>query len=152
MEEKKINDHLTAIVVLWEKGLNGAGVIGAYHKRRVAPLMKWVLCLFEMVPDARTEGTVLSIEVPSNSEVARRINCSIEPLIGSSGNRIKWGFPVQGCPPMRLKPGFVEFVSLRLFPKDRASGSFPADCLFAFPKPPYVVLKDRRVLLPKGHP
>ena len=39
-DKKKILDHLVAIRILKEKGLKGSGIIGAYHTRRVAPLMR----------------------------------------------------------------------------------------------------------------
>ena len=38
-DKKRIQDHLAAICILKERGVKGSGIIGAYHMRRVAPLM-----------------------------------------------------------------------------------------------------------------
>jgi len=62
-DKKKILDHLTAIRILKERGVKGSGIIGAYHLRRVAPLMACMLPLHQMVPVASLEGTVLVDEV-----------------------------------------------------------------------------------------
>jgi hypothetical protein len=59
-DKKKIDDHRVAIMFLKERGLKGSGVIGAYHMRRVAPLMACTLPLYRMAPDAPLEGTVLA--------------------------------------------------------------------------------------------
>ena len=45
-------------------------IIGAYHVRRVASLMAHVLPLYQMVPEASFEGTVLVDEVLPFSKVA----------------------------------------------------------------------------------
>jgi hypothetical protein len=50
-DEDKIANHLLAIRILKEHGLKGAGVIGAYHTRGVAPLMRCALPLSLMAPD-----------------------------------------------------------------------------------------------------
>ena len=52
--EKKgrLRDLLDAITFLKDRGLHGVSVIGAYHMRRVAPLMARVLPLYKMMPDA----------------------------------------------------------------------------------------------------
>jgi hypothetical protein len=39
--------------------MKGLGIIGAYHKRRVAPLMRRVLPLYTMAPEASFDGTAL---------------------------------------------------------------------------------------------
>ena len=39
---------------------HGEGVIGAYHARRVAPLMTRTLPLYAMVPEASFDGTALA--------------------------------------------------------------------------------------------
>ena len=44
-DKKKILDHLVAIRILKEKGLKGSGIIGTYHARRVAPLMRHLPCV-----------------------------------------------------------------------------------------------------------
>ena len=38
-DKKRIQDHLTAIRILKERGVKGSGIIGAHHMRRVASLM-----------------------------------------------------------------------------------------------------------------
>ena len=37
--KKQLNSLLTAIQTLKQRGVKGSGIIGAYHTRRVAPLM-----------------------------------------------------------------------------------------------------------------
>ena len=49
-ENKRMHDLLEAVVSLRSHGLCGASVIGAYHARRVAPLMVCALPLFGMMP------------------------------------------------------------------------------------------------------
>jgi len=68
-DKKKILDHLAAIRILKEKGLKGSGIIGAYHTRRVAPLMRRVLPLYAMAPRASFDRTALAEGVLSPSEV-----------------------------------------------------------------------------------
>jgi hypothetical protein len=58
-EMKKIDDHRAAILFLKEHDLKGSGVIGAYHMRRVAPLVH-MLPLYWMAPSTSLEGTVLA--------------------------------------------------------------------------------------------
>ena len=50
--------------------MKGSGIIGAYHTRRVAPLMAHALPLHQMVPGASFEGAMLVDEVLPPSEVA----------------------------------------------------------------------------------
>jgi len=59
-DKKKIWDHIIAIHILKESGLKGSGVIGAYHSRRVAPLMMHALSLYAMVLEASFDGTTLA--------------------------------------------------------------------------------------------
>jgi len=47
-EKKRMRDILDAIVFLKNHGLHGAGVIRAYHMRRMAPLMARALPLYRM--------------------------------------------------------------------------------------------------------
>ena len=47
-----MRDLLEAITFLKTRGLRGAGIIGGYHARRVAPLMARVLPLYRMTPGA----------------------------------------------------------------------------------------------------
>ena len=50
--------------------MKGTGIIGAYHARRVAPLMARVLPLHRMMLGMSFEGTVLVDEALPFSEVA----------------------------------------------------------------------------------
>jgi len=49
-EKKRMCDLLEAIAFLKTHSLRGAGVIGGYHARRMAPLMARVLLLYGMTP------------------------------------------------------------------------------------------------------
>ena len=68
-DKKKIHDHLAAIRILKERGMKGSGIIGAYHTRRVAPLMRCVLPLHMMALGVSLEGTMLAERVLFPSEV-----------------------------------------------------------------------------------
>jgi hypothetical protein len=59
-EKKKPTDHLKAIALLKDYSLHRASIIGAYHVRRVAPLMARALLLYKMTPDAQLDGIVLA--------------------------------------------------------------------------------------------
>ena len=52
-----------------ERGLKGSGVIGAYHTRRVAPLMTRALPLYTMAPKAPFDGMTLVEGTLPNSEI-----------------------------------------------------------------------------------
>ena len=54
--KKNIRDHLIIIRILKERGLKGSGIIGAYHARRVMPLMRCTLPQYVMVPGASFDG------------------------------------------------------------------------------------------------
>jgi hypothetical protein len=69
-EKRRFQDHLTAIGILKGSGLKGIGVIGAYHVRRVEPLMVCALPLFEIMPSTSLKGTVLAHDLLYNSEIA----------------------------------------------------------------------------------
>jgi len=51
-EKRRLLDLLDAIAFLEDRGLHGVSVIGAFHARRVAPLMVHVLPLYRMTLDA----------------------------------------------------------------------------------------------------
>ena len=92
--------------------MKGSGIIGAYHARRVAPLMARALPLHQMVPGASFEQTVLVDEALPPSEVAQRIKEAMEPPKDTAGAALDHVYLVPGHPPMRPEPGFFEFVSL----------------------------------------
>jgi hypothetical protein len=62
MEKKKtrLADLLEVIALLKCHGLQGIGVVGVYHPRRVAPLMARALPLYGMVRVVQLDGTVLA--------------------------------------------------------------------------------------------
>ena len=91
--------------------MKGLGIIGAYHARRVAPLMARALPLYQMVPGVSFEGMALADEALPPSEVAQRIKEAIEPMKDSIGAILDFVYLESGHPPMRPEPGFVEFVS-----------------------------------------
>ena len=84
-EKKKIRDHIAAIHILKENGLRGSGVIGAYHARRVAPLMMRALLLYAMVPGASIDGTALAKGVLPHSMVTQCIKEAMEPSRDDAG-------------------------------------------------------------------
>ena len=61
-DKKHLFDLLSALQALKDRGVKGTGIIGAYHARRVAPLMARALPLYRMVPGELFEGTVLADE------------------------------------------------------------------------------------------
>ena len=69
-DKKRIKAHLVAIHFFKEKGLKGSEIIGAYHARRVEPLMRHALPLYVMAPGASFNGTTLAEEALSLSDVA----------------------------------------------------------------------------------
>jgi len=123
-EKKHLNGLLVALRTLKERGVKGSGIIGAYHARRVAPLMARTLPLYQMVPEASFEGTELANEVLPPSKVAQRIKEAMEPTKDSVGAVLDFVYPVPGHPPMQLEPGFVDFVSF-LFPCSSFRLKFP---------------------------
>ena len=91
--------------------MKGLGIIGAYHARRVAPLMARTLPLHQMVSGASFEGTVLVDDALPPSEVAQRIKEAMESSKDTTGAALDHVYPVLGHPPMRPEPGFFDFVS-----------------------------------------
>jgi hypothetical protein len=68
-KKRRLGDLLKAITLLKRHGLHATGVVGAYHARRVVPLMARVLPLYQMMLKASLEDTVLSREPLCNSEI-----------------------------------------------------------------------------------
>ena len=99
-DKKKIRDHITAINILKENGPRGSGVIGAYHARRVVPLMTRVLPLYAMAPEASFDGTTLVEGTLPNSEIAQRIKEAMEPLRDDAGATLDFIYLVLGHPSM----------------------------------------------------
>jgi len=110
-DKKKIQDHITAIHILKKNSLKGSGVIGAYHVRRVVPLMTRTLLVYVMVPEASFDGTTLAEGTLPNSKIAQRINEAMEPLWDDTGAALDFVYPVLGHPLMQPEPGYVVFIS-----------------------------------------
>ena len=91
--------------------MKGSGIIGAYHTRRVAPLMWRALPLHMMAPGASLDGTTLAEGALSPSEVVQRIKEAMEPLKDNVGVVLDFVYPVPGHPAMWPEPGFIDFVS-----------------------------------------
>jgi hypothetical protein len=91
--------------------MKGSGIIGANHTWRVAPLMSHVLPLYLMVPGASLDGTLLTNEALSPSEVAQRIKEAMEPSKDNAGIALDFVYPVPGHPPMRPEPGYIDSIS-----------------------------------------
>ncbi|KAG2561170.1 hypothetical protein PVAP13_8KG111620 [Panicum virgatum] len=68
-EKQWIRDQLDAIRTLTARGLTGSGVVAAYHKQRVAPIMARSLMLCEMVEGAEPTETVMLLGELSDSEI-----------------------------------------------------------------------------------
>ena len=97
-DKRRIQDHLAAIRILKEWGVKGSGIIGAYHTRRVALLMRRALPLHMMVPGASLDGTVLAEGALSPFEVAQRIKEAMEPSWDDTGAILEFVYPVSGHP------------------------------------------------------
>ena len=78
-DKKKIQDHLAAVRILKERGVKGSGIIGAYHMRRVALLMRRALPLHMMAPGVSLDGIALAEVALSPSKVEQRIKEAMEP-------------------------------------------------------------------------
>ena len=78
--------------------MKGSGIIGAYHTRRVAPLMSRALPLYLMVPRVSLDGTTLTDEALSPSEVAQHIKEAMEPSKDTIGVILYFVFPVPRHP------------------------------------------------------
>ena len=63
-------DILEAVASLRSCGLHGADIIGAYHARRVAPLMAHALPLFGMMMVVELNETVVAQGSLCNSKIA----------------------------------------------------------------------------------
>jgi hypothetical protein len=61
-DKKKIQDHLTALQILKERGVKGSGIISTYHAWRVASLMSRMLPLYLMALEHHSKGRRLSMK------------------------------------------------------------------------------------------
>lgn len=69
------------------------------------------LPLFKMMVDTPSEGTKLGTSDPSDANIDRYLWDAMEAHKDANRAIITFVFPVPGCPPMRLEPGFIEFMS-----------------------------------------
>ena len=76
--------------------MKGSGIIGAYHARRVAPLMRPALPLHMMAPGASLDGTTLAKGALYPSEVAQRIKEAMEPPWDDTGAILDFVYPMPG--------------------------------------------------------
>ena len=105
-DKKKIKDHLAALQILKERGMKGSGIIGAYHTRRVAPLMSRALPLYLMAPGASPEGTALNDE-------------ALPPPKWRSGSRRRWS--LQRTPPALSLTSYVQCRDILQYGQNRGS-------------------------------
>ena len=115
-EQKRLGDLLKAIATLKGHGLRGTDIIGAYHIRRLAPLMAHALPMYKMTPDSTPKGTVMVAgEALNIVEMTQCIKESMEyPVSGHPTTSVDLAlvYPVLGHPTMRPDVGFIELVSL----------------------------------------
>jgi len=107
-EQKRLGDLLKAITTLKGRGLHGTSIIGAYHVRRLAPLMACALLMYRMTSNSTPEGTVMVAgEALSVGEMAQCIKevmeCPTDPSVDLAPV-----YPVPGHPTMRPDVGLVE--------------------------------------------
>ena len=109
-EQKRLGDLLKAIVTLKGHGLCGTGIVGAYHVRRLAPLMARTLLMWKMTSDSAPEGTVMVTgEALSISEMAQCTKEVMECPVDLAPLYLVLGHPV-----MWSDVGFIKLVSLLL--------------------------------------
>ena len=111
-EQKRLDDLLKAIATLKGRGLRGTGVVGAYHVKRLAPLISRALPMYKITSDSVPKGTVMvTDEALSVGETAQCIKeameCPADPSVD-----LALVYPVLGHPAMWPDVGFVELVSL----------------------------------------
>ena len=66
-----------ALQHLVKKGLTAAAIIANFHRQRVIPLMERRLPIFELTPEAQTEGSRTSNELLSHDAAARRARSAV---------------------------------------------------------------------------
>jgi hypothetical protein len=83
--------------------VTGAGVIAAFHERRVLLLMRRVHRLDKMVPNTPLEGTMLMTRVLDREEIKKCIKSVLESVPSNTVLDVH--------PPMRPDDSFIEMVS-----------------------------------------
>ena len=110
--QKRLGDLLKAIVTIKGRSLHGTGIVGAYHVRRLVPLMARALLMYKMTLDSTLEGTVMVAgEALSVSQMAQCIKEAMECLMDPSVY-LAPVYLVLGHPMMWPDTGFIKLVSL----------------------------------------
>ena len=104
---RRLDHILNALRTLKEIGLSGAGVIGAYHARRLAPLMAREYLMYQMVPAISLDDTAKAGERLKDSEIQQRIREALDTWDGQ--------YPIAGHPAMLPEPSAMVFVSELIF-------------------------------------
>jgi hypothetical protein len=104
-KQEKLQPLLEALQRLRDGGLTAAGVVAAFHRRRVLPLAEQRLPLSEMKPGIDLEGSQMSSASLSTDDLRRRV-------AGTVG-RLDAGALTQ--PVMRPEHGYVSLVSVLSF-------------------------------------
>lgn len=80
-DRRAADASIATIAHLKGRGLDGAGVIGSYHRRRFAPLMVHSLPIFKVSASIRVVGlTVMAVEPLPDAEVAKRLKAALAPM------------------------------------------------------------------------
>ena len=107
-----LGDLLKALTILKCHDLRGTGVIGAYHVRRLVPLMAHALPIYKMTLDSTPKGMVMvADEALSVGEMAQCLKEAMEFLMDPSVD-LAPVYPIPRHLVMRSDTGFVELVSL----------------------------------------
>lgn len=123
---KRIKDHLAPIKILKDKGLDGVGMIGAYHQRRVAPLMARALPLHRMTPGAPSKGTVLTGAPITFSKIAQCIKDAMDSQEGPVAPFMATNFRCQGVPQCARSMVSLNSYIPPLFPFEFSILTFPS--------------------------
>jgi hypothetical protein len=101
-DQPRLQALLDALQELRGHGLTAAGVVAAFHRRRVLPLMARRLQLDEMTPETNIEGSRMSSEILSADTILKRVRDTVEGVTDL-------GFLSR--PPMRPTQGYISLVS-----------------------------------------
>jgi hypothetical protein len=96
-EQPKLQPLLDALRRLRDGGLTAVGVVTAFHRRQVLPLMARWLRLDQMAEEAPLEGCRMSDASLSTTEVSRRVAYTVAEL-----NQVR----------MRPTRGYISLVSM----------------------------------------
>jgi hypothetical protein len=103
--QKNLQPLLKALEELREGGLFVAGVVATIHRRRVFPLTKRRLPLWEMTPGVNLEGLQMSSDPLPADDLRRRVAGTVGKLDASAFSQLSM-HPDRGC---------VSLVSVRSF-------------------------------------